>query len=191
MRIFEFSFIKIHMRMASGLFWGIVLMLIGLGIVIRIVFNVDLPIFKLLVAFFFIWLGLRIMMGNHGILHFHATKNDVLFNENSFKDINKENKEYNVVFGKAVYDFRELDVKEKTTIHMNTIFGGAEIKLKKGSAYRIAAESVFGGIKLPNGNTSAFGNTHYQSENFNADSAHLFIKAEIVFGGIEIQEFDF
>jgi predicted membrane protein len=177
------------MRMASGLFWGIVLILIGLGIVIRIVFNIDLPIFKLLVAFFFIWLGLRIMLGDRGNLHFHATKNDVVFNENSFKEFNNENKEYNVVFGKAIYDFRELEIKDKTTIHLHTIFGGAEIKLKRGTAYRIKAESVFGGIKLPNGNTSVFGTTNYKSENFNADSAHLFIKAEIVFGGIELQEF--
>ena len=175
--------------MASGLFWGIVLMLIGLGIVIRIVFNVDLPIFKLLVAFFFIWLGLRIMLGDRGMLHFRATKNDVVFNENSFNEINNENKEYNVIFGKAIYDFRELEVKGKTKIHLNAIFGGAEIKLKKGAAYRIVTESVFGGIKLPNGNTSVFGTTHYQSDNFNPDSAHLFIKAEVVFGGIELREY--
>lgn len=175
--------------MASGLFWGIVLMFIGLGIVIRIVFNIDLPIFKLLVAFFFIWLGLRIIMGDRGFFHFHATQNDVLFNENSFKEINSENKEYNVIFGKAIYDFRDLKLKETTKIHLNAVFGGAEIKLRKGTAYRIVSESVFGGIKLPNGNTSVFGTTHFQSENFNPDSAHLFIKAEVVFGGIELLEY--
>lgn len=177
------------MRMASGLFWGIILMLIGLGIVIRIVFNVDLPIFKLLVAFFFIWLGLRIMIGDRGFFHLHTTKNDVLFNENSFKDINGDNKEYNVIFGKAVYDFRDQDIKEKKIIHLHTVFGGAEIKLKRGTPYRIVTESVFGGIKLPNGNTSVFGTSHYQSDNFNPNSPHLLIKAEVVFGGIELQEY--
>ena len=175
--------------MASGLFWGIVLMLIGLGIVIRIVFNVDLPIFKLLVAFFFIWLGLRIIMGDRGFFHFHASQNDVVFNESSFKEINSENKEYNVIFGKAIYDFRDLEIKEKIKIHVHAVFGGAEIKLKKGTAYRIVSESVFGGIKLPNENTSVFGTTHYQSDNYNPDSAHLLIKAEVVFGGIELQEY--
>jgi hypothetical protein len=177
------------MKMASGLFWGIVLMLIGLSIVIRVVFNVDLPIFKLLVAFFFIWLGFRIILGDRGFFHFHATKNDVVFNENSFKEINSENKEYHVVFGKAIYDFRDLEIKEKVKIHVHAVFGGAEIKLRRGTAYRIVTESVFGGIKLPNGNTSVFGTTHYQSGNFNPDSAHLFIKAEVVFGGIELQEY--
>ena len=164
-------------------------MLIGLGIVIRIVFNVDLPIFKLLVAFFFIWLGLRIIMGDRGFFHFQATKNDVVFNESSFKEFNSENKEYNVIFGKAIYDFRDLEIREKVKINIHAVFGGAEIKLRRGTAYRIVSESVFGGLKLPNGNTSVFGTTHYQSDNYNPDSAHLLIKAEVVFGGIELQEY--
>ncbi len=177
------------MKMASGLFWGIVLILFGLSIVIRIVFNIDVPVFKLLVAFFFIWLGLRIMMGDRGFFHFKTTRNDVIFNENSFKEFNNENKEYNVIFGKAIYDFRNTEIKEKKKIHLSAVFGGAEIKLKRGTAYRIVTESVFGGIKLPNGNTSVFGTSKYQSDNFNADLPHLFIKVEVVFGGIEVQEF--
>jgi hypothetical protein len=177
------------MKMASGLFWGIVLILFGLSIVIRMVFNVDVPVFKLLVAFFFIWLGLRIMLGDRGFMHFRGTRNDVIFNENSFKEFNQENKEYNVIFGKAVYDFRDMEVKEKTRIHVSAVFGGAEIKLKRGTPYKIVTESVFGGIRLANGNTAAFGTSQYQSETFNPDLPHLFIKAEVVFGGIEVQEY--
>lgn len=164
-------------------------MLIGISMIIRIVFNVDVPVFKLLVAFFFIWLGLRIMLGNRGLFHFKTTPNDVIFNENYFSEINSDNKEYNVVFGKAVYDLRNLDLKETTSIHLSSVFGGAEIKLRRGLAYKIVTESVFGGIKLPNGNTAVFGASHYQSENFSPDTIHLLIKAEVVFGGIEVREY--
>ena len=177
------------MKMASGLFWGIILIFFGLSMVIRIVFNVDIPVFKLLVAFFFVWLGLRIMLGNRSFMHFRATRNDVIFNENSFKEFNEENKDFNVIFGKAVYDFRDMIIKEKMKIHLSVVFGGAEIKLKRGTPYRIATESVFGGIKMPNGNTSVFGSSHYQSENYNADLPYLFIKTEVVFGGVEVREY--
>jgi hypothetical protein len=177
------------MKMASGLFWGIVLILIGLGIVIRIVFNIDFPIIKILIALFLIWLGIRILIGDHGILHFRTSKNDVIFGENSYRDISSENKEYNVIFGKAVFDFRDLKITEKISIQLNSIFGGAEVKINKGTPYRIKVESVFGGVNLPNGNTTVFGTGRYQSANFNPDSAHLFIKADVMFGGLQIVEY--
>ena len=177
------------MKLATGLFWGIILILIGLSIVIRIVFNIDLPVFKLLVAFFFIWLGMRIMMGHNENSRQRDYKNDVIFNENYFKGAGIENKEYNVVFGKGVYDFRDIDLKESVKIKLSTVFGGAEIKLKKGTPYKIVTEAVFGGIRLPNDNTSVFGKSHFQSDNFNQAFPHLYIKAEVVFGGIELREY--
>ena len=70
------------MKMGAGIFWGIILILIGLGIVIRVVFNIDFPVFKFLVAIFFIFLGLRMMFGSFGIVNFHVdSKNDVFFGE--------------------------------------------------------------------------------------------------------------
>jgi hypothetical protein len=172
------------MKMGTGIFWGIVLILIGLGVIIRIVFNVDFPIIKILVAFFFIFIGIRILMGDRGVFHFHNTTNDVIFSENSFKA--SGNKEYNVVFGKANYDFRDIVLTEKVRVDLHTVFGGAEIRLKKGTPVRIKVESAFGGANMPNGNSTAFGTTLYESPNFNPDSAHLYIKADVVFGGLNV-----
>jgi len=49
--------------MGAGLFWGLILILIGIGIVIRVVFNIDFPVVKFLIAFFFIFIGIKILGG--------------------------------------------------------------------------------------------------------------------------------
>lgn len=38
-------------------------MLIGLSIIVRVVFNVDFPVLKILIGLFFIYLGFKIMFG--------------------------------------------------------------------------------------------------------------------------------
>ena len=39
------------MKMGAALFWGLLLILIGLGIVIRVVFNINFPVVKFVIAF--------------------------------------------------------------------------------------------------------------------------------------------
>lgn len=178
-----------HMRMVPGIFWGIVLIFMGLGIIIHILFNIDIPVFKILVALFFIYLGLKILTGDRGVFNFHHSKNDAVFTEGAFKETGEEDKEYNVIFGKGVYDLREIDLRRKMKVEINAVFGGAEVRLKKGTPYRIKLESVFGGSNLPDGNTTVLGTGRYQSSNYNPDLPHLFIKANVVFGGLQVDEY--
>ncbi len=175
--------------MGAGLFWGILIILIGISIIIRVLFNVDFPIFKILLGFLFLYLGLKILTGSFGFKGFKGEENDVIFGEKIFSEIaDEENPEYNVLCGKGTFDFREINLSEKSTkIKINTVFGGSVIKIKKDTPLKIKADAVFAGAKLPNGNTAAFGTTFYQSENFKEDSNHLFLKVDVVFGGVEVE----
>ena len=49
------------MKMGAGVFWGGLLIFIGLALIIRFVFNVDFPVFKVLIAGFFIYLGFTLL----------------------------------------------------------------------------------------------------------------------------------
>ena len=46
----------------------------------------------------------------------------------------------------------------------------------------------YGGAKLPDGKSSGFGTSYYTSGNFQENKPHLYIKASVVFGGIEINK---
>ena len=70
--------------MGAGVFWGALLIVIGLTLIIRFVFNVDFPVFRVILALFIIYIGLRILIGGFGLFRFETSANDVLFNEKEF-----------------------------------------------------------------------------------------------------------
>lgn len=172
--------------MGAAIFWGSLLILIGLALVIKVVFNVDFPIFKIILAFFFIYLGIRILFGSFGMFNFRTDPNEVLFTERRFYSP-YEYREYNVVFGKGIFDFTNVDLSGGTKdFKIGTIFGGSNIRVNRNMPVKIQADAVFAGAELPDGNTAVFGASTYTSENFEPDSAHLFIKVDVVFGGVQV-----
>lgn len=176
------------MKMSAGLFWGLILMLIGIGLVIKVIFNVDFPIFKFIVAFFLIFLGIKLLVGNFNVFHFKSDGNDVAFSERTFYGLPDDGNEYNVIFGKAVIDLRDVEINNgRQIIDVKVVFGGAEIWLPKGTPVKVKAEVVFGGTELPDGNAGGFGSSVWTSENYDENSNYLYIRTNAVFGGIEIE----
>lgn len=176
------------MRMGLGLFIGILIILLGLGIIINVVFHVHIPVFKILVGLFLIYIGLKIIFGNwlsFPVCHWHS--GDAVFNHRTYRDLSSDSSEYNAVFGKAVVDLRDIELKEKITrVKVTAIFGGAEVILDKKMPVRIKAETVFGGVQLPENVAGAFGLASYQSQNFDENKNYLLIEGSSVFGGIHI-----
>lgn len=177
------------MKMDSGLFWGLLLIILGFSLILKVVFHIDLPVIKLLVAFFFIYLGIKILLGNFGGTMFKTGPHDVAFGEGKFNSIIQPAKEYNVVFGKGNFDFRELQLPDSgfVEVKIETVFGGSEILLNSQIPVKIKAESVFAGTQLPNGNSAVFGTVNYESENFDEMKPYLLLKTEVVFGGVDIK----
>jgi hypothetical protein len=174
------------MKMGAAIFWGSILIIIGVSLLIKVVFNVDFPIFKILVAFLFFFIGIRILLGNTGLFHIHAGPNDVIFSEKVYS-APYEHSEYNVIFSKGVFDFRNVDLSKGTqNFKISTVFGGSQIKISDQMPVKINADAVFAGAELPDGNTAVFGNSSYTSKSFNPDSAYLYIKVDCVFGGVQV-----
>ena len=165
------------------------LILIGLALIIRFVFNVDFPVIKVLIAMFFIYLGIRILFGSFGMFRFETGPDDVIFNEREFVRP-EHNKEYNIVFGKGNFDFTDVDLSEgNVNVKIGTVFGATEIRIDPDMPVKIVADAVFAGAELPDGNTAVFGSSSYESESFRQDSNHLKIKLDVVFGGVEIKRY--
>jgi predicted membrane protein len=175
------------MKMGSALFWGLLLIVLGLSLVFKIVFNVDFPLFRIFIAFLLIFLGIKFLVGSFGNININSNDNDVIFGEKNYRHFD-EHKEYNVIFGKATYDFRDIELQNETKkINISTVFGGTEIKLRKDMPVRIKVESAFGGANLPNGNSAVFGSTYYESPGLDTSKPYLSIKADIVFGGFDVR----
>ena len=173
--------------MGAGVFWGALLIVIGLTLIIRFVFNVNFPVFRVILALFIIYVGLRILIGGFGLFRFETSANDVLFNEKEFYQP-EHNKEYNVVFGKGVFDFTDIDLSQgSVNVKIGTVFGASEIVIDRNMPVRIEADAVFSGAVMPDGNTAVFGSSSYETESFSRDSNYLKIKLDVVFAGVEVK----
>lgn len=176
------------MKMGSGMFWGILLIVIGVSLILKIIFHIDFPIFKIVIAFVFIYLGIKILIGpNFKFFSERKTENTVVFGHTRF-DSFEANKEYNIVFGKGEYDFSDLTLDSVlvTKLDLHTVFGNSRVILPPLMPVKIEIDAAFSGVTFPNGNTASFGTSVYTSKNFDDSKPYLYIKADVVFGSMEI-----
>jgi hypothetical protein len=179
------------MKMSCMILFGSFLILIGIGIVIRVIFHIDIPVFKILVALFFMYLGIRLLMGRYPVCGFNREKGDIIFSEARVDSSNLDKNEHNVVFSSALFDLSKVELKDKPVfVKINTVFGNTRVKIKRDMPVKIVVDAAFSGAKLPNGNSAAFGTTTFSTENFKADSSYLYIKADVVFSGFEVYYVD-
>ncbi len=169
----------------GGLFWGIVIMLLGLSVIIRVVFHIDIPFFRIIMGLIIIYIGLSIMLhsfGMKGVWH----KENAVFNEATINQ--PEGKEYNTLFGKLNLDLSTVDIsKGSVKKEINTVFGASFIKISSKMSIKIVANAAFGGVKLPDGGTAAFGTYVYKSPSYEEKKNSLIIDLNTVFGGTEIE----
>ncbi len=175
------------MKMASGFFWGLILILIGLAIIFRVVFDVN--IFRIIIAVAIILLGVKILLGNKWSPGKSKKERDVMFSDRIYRESPHDKTEYNVVFGKSVYDFTDMDpvLQETVRIKIDVVFGSAVIFINPQMPVRIKSEAVFGGSRMPDGNTVAFGSISYNTDSFKRDAPHFYIESDVVFGGVEVR----
>jgi predicted membrane protein len=173
------------MKMGPGLFWGLILIIIGLSIIFKVLF--DISIFRIVIAAVLILIAIKIMIGKP-IMHTDDNDNVVIFGERHYTITPIDKTEYSTVFGKTSYDLREVQNLDElhTRVEFNTVFGSTEIFLPDSIPVKIKTEAVFGTAEMPNGNSVAFGSTKYSSEDIMTDAQLLEIEANVVFGGLKI-----
>lgn len=175
-----------YMKMGAGLFWGAFLLLLGIALIIKVVFNVDFPVFKVVAGIFLILLGIKMLFGRFMWPSHHFEPGETIFNERTYHSP-ESGKEYSVIFGKGVYDFTDVDPGENGYhVKISTVFGGSQIIISREMPVRITADAVFAGAELPDGNTAVFGSAVYQSDSWSPGTPALEIKVDVVFGGVQV-----
>ena len=176
------------MKMAPGLFWGVLLVLIGLAAIFRVVFDVNL--FGVLFAFFLIFIGISMLIGKPWMFRVSRdNERNTMFEERSVTEQPRDNAEYNVIFGSSVYDFRNIQFpdNEPIRIKLNTIFGNSVIRISKNTPVKIKSDAVFAGASMPDGNSVAFGSIQYATDSFGVALNPLIIDAPVVFGALQVK----
>ncbi|MFW6019849.1 MAG: LiaF domain-containing protein [Bacteroidales bacterium] len=170
----------------SGSFWGIFLIVFGALLVLRQIVDIHLPIGKIIISLLFIFFGIALLTGSFG---HHRKNNAAVFSESEFQ-FDKNTTEYSSVFGQGTLDLRDITLSENINININinAVFGEMRVLLRPETNYLIRSNAVFGSVNLPGKKSnSGFGESNTQSENFNKQQPHIIIKADAVFGSIDIR----
>ena len=175
------------MKINPGFFWGLILVIVGVSIIFRIFFGINL--FRILFALFLILTGILILFGTKGLLRYRSTGKENYFSERIVHETPKDKTEYNVVFGKTVYDFRDFEFTEDKTvrIRLNTIFGSSQIRINNDIPAKIKIDAAFSGAVTPDGNTVVFGTNYYFTPSYREEDKHFYIEAEVVFGHLQLE----
>ena len=141
--------------LSSGIFWGFIVILFGVGILLKSVFHVNIPFFKILIGIIVILFGVSIIFNAIN----STRRNNTVFREYNF-NFGTIEKEYNIVFSKGVFDFTNFNFSNYNGkfVKINSDFSKSEIYLSLNFEYEIRADSVFGVVRLPNGESVSFGN---------------------------------
>ena len=167
----------------SGLFWGAIVVLIGLTIILNGVLGVRIPIIRIVLGLLLIYWGISLLLG----LSFRRASGATVFSETEPKSSEASGKQ-DVVFGKTTIDLTGIQLKPGVNRYeVNTVFGASIIRLNPAMPAKVVVSSAFGGVRMPDGSNIAFGENTWRSPTFKEDSAYLYVKVAVVFGGTEIQ----
>jgi predicted membrane protein len=165
----------------TGVFWGIVIILVGVSIVLREVFGVNIPIIRVVFGLILIYIGARVLLGP------------------IWKDRNRdsgppsslpyeaEKGEYNIIFSSNDIDlsnYRPEDGRKK--IEVNVVFGSGRLILPNGVPVHMDVSNVFGRVDNPSRATDRMGERSWDSPDFDPAKPHLSIEANVVFGRLHV-----
>lgn len=169
------------MRGTQSYFWGIFLIGIGVLMVIKHQFKLNISMPRIIIGILFLALGVSMLMGGSAF----RSKSNVIFSEGIIQVVDP-GKEYNVVFGNMVIDLTAIPRDELgKKVEINTVFGNTLVKIDPTIPTVIKLTSAFGSGNTPDGTNIPFGDHTYR---IGEGDPVLTIEANVVFGKVEFVE---
>jgi predicted membrane protein len=111
-----------------------------------------------------------------------------MFRETTIHSKDLSEGEYNVIFGKAVFDLTDIDSTSlPKTIRIHTVFGSTIVKVSEDLPLKVTGDAVFAGAKLSMDNETVFGELSYTSRAYLSGEEYLHLKSDVVFGALELR----
>ena len=174
--------------LSSGVFWGLMLILIGLSIILKIIFNIDIPIFRVVIGVLLIYFGMQIIFGSNFLFRKKVT---VRNRQGQFREYNLKSgdNQYNVIFGTSRIDLTDRKNLEKDEIvEINVIFGSAFVYIDPTTPMQIEVNTVFGGATLPDKRFAVIGQEKFQTGDKDYTGNVLYLEVSSIFGSVQMIE---
>lgn len=170
------------MKLDGGIFWGLLLVIIGILVILRHVLHLNISIFRIVIAIIFIYIGISLIAGQFGT----RSSSNIIFSEGTIKSEILE-KEYNIVFGRGYIDLTSIAPSElNKSIKVATVFANTTLKIDHNMPIEIDADCAFGSTIMPDGTSVSFGDRVYRTPATSSSQSYLKIKTDTVFGVLEV-----
>lgn len=172
-------------NLIDGIFWGVLLIALGVWFLVRRYVPVNIPVIRIIIAVFFVYLGVRVLIRGPSI----RDKNTVVFSQSEMSyGTGEKGNEYNLIFSSGRVDLSGVPVDERSvSAEVNVIFGSGTLRLSSTVPARVHMSAAFGSIHAPNGRSVAFGDTVYTTPAYKEGAPALEVKAAAVFGSLRIE----
>ncbi len=149
--------------MFCSMIWGLILVLIGTSILINVLFGINIPIIKFLLAAFFIYMGIKILMPSSFKKWCKKYSYECTYKSES--ESFKEDK-FNACFTSTSLDLNSFNaLTEPKTIYISAQFAEVKVTLPNNIPVHVKADATFSAVNLPNGkNNVEYINLHGASE---------------------------
>jgi hypothetical protein len=173
----------------SGIFWGLVVILFGVSIILNAVFNIHIPFFRVILAILFIYIGIMVLTGGFKF-NGKIDKNNVVFGDGTMQyGGDNPNKEFNVVFGRGTTRISDVQLTNgNIQVRISVVFGEGVVEIDTSLPMIIHTSAAFAEAVMPDKAIQAFGNSDWQSSSYTKDGKHLDIQASVVFGELRFVE---
>jgi hypothetical protein len=176
-------------RLGFSFVMGLIILLIGATLAVDLVFDVHLPLVRIVLAVLFMAWGARMVVHAMARRDRFALTGEAWLADREFKphgEIGRDAR-FDVAFGRGMVDLTQLDPPvDDVTITVDTLFGAAVVKVDPAIAYDVHGSSVFGEVRMPDRSSTAMGNLDYRSPNDARPRLHLRLNA--LFGACQVVE---
>lgn len=169
--------------------WGIIFIALGILILIKTIFGIDIPIFRILIALAFLYVGILLLINPPQskvfISHSNTHSQQTVFGKRNFTH-GELAANYQITFGQSTIDLRAIKLDKPASTDINISFGSATLRLNPEIPTLITANASFGKVAFPDDTEITMGNHTYRSHPHEVEPL-LNIRANISFGSLEIE----
>jgi predicted membrane protein len=174
----------------TKIFWGGLIVLFGLSIIINAVFKINFPFFKVFISLVIIYIGFKMLFGGFGFkMNQSGEENSTVFGSSKIQVEKIEGDlEYNSVFGSQVIDFRKVNqVVTESEIEISAVFGSIKVFLPENVTIKMKASSAFGSVRSPNGEVISFGEAKKTIATGEVSDKTIYLEVNAVFGSVDLR----
>lgn len=158
------------------------IVLFGILLLVRNIFDLNIPIFTLVLSLGLIWVGILLIKGS---LKPRTDGSQTMFGESNL-NFTPGQQNYSVVFGSGTINLQDLKPDQPLHLNMECTFGELKVVLNRDVEIQVNGSATFGSLVGPDLKNASFGNLFYQSQGFNPSLPGITIHGRVTFGEMRI-----